>query len=117
MSDNDAKQIVMNEATKLAASLQNGKSGDPETQGRAIGLLVQMVKPLYAADFVTQQECIKSHEALVKSMAASRRTEAKRVKLNAGPFGFEGDLTPIITLALIAVGSVGGLVYVIWRHL
>jgi hypothetical protein len=74
-----------------------------------------MVKPLYAADFVTQQECMKSHELLLKNIAADRKAEAKRVRLKAGIFGFEGDLTPAITLALIAMAAVGGLIYVIWH--
>lgn len=113
MSDNYAKQIVLEEAGHLAKSLQNGKSGDPETQGRAIGLLVKMITPLYEADFVTKQECLLSHDVLVKQMKSLQKTETKKVNLKAGPLQFEGAITPLIAVLAIAGIAIAGMIYLI----
>ena len=90
---NHAKKIVVDEAESLAKELQNGHAGDPHYQGRAIALIVKMITPLYVADFVTKDECLKQHDVL---------RAGKVVKLKAGPFCFEGSISP----ALVLVGSI-----------
>jgi hypothetical protein len=102
---NHAKQIVVDEATQLANDLQNGHAGDPHTQGRAIGLLVKMITPMYTADFVTVEECRKQHAP----------KPANQIKLKAGPFGFEGDLTPSLMLCGVVFGCFGGLLFIIGK--
>lgn len=102
---NHAKQIVVEEATQLAQDLQNGHAGDPHTQGRAIGLIVKMITPLYEADFVTVEDCRKQHEPKTNN----------QIKLKAGPFGFEGALTPSLVLVGMFVAGVGGLGFVIGK--
>lgn len=136
MTQSNAKEIVIEEAKELAGKLQNGKAGDPETQGRAIGLLVKMVTPLYAADFVTSEDCRKSHERLtqdecrksheklvtrdefqktIDTMASANKIQSKSIKLNFGSFGFEGNLTPAIALALTAIGSIAAVILIVWK--
>jgi hypothetical protein len=99
--DNHAKQIVMDEAARLADKLQNGNAGCMETQGRAIGLLVKMITPLYTAEFVTAQECRESR-AKIKSVKG-----ISRIKI--GPVEIEGQVTKALlahSIPLICCGLV-----------
>jgi hypothetical protein len=57
--NNHAKQIVLDEAECMAKKLTNGSAGCQITQGRAIALLVKMIRPLYENEFVTEEDCKK----------------------------------------------------------
>ena len=98
---NHAKQIVIDEAECLAEKLSNGKAGCAETQGRAIGLLVQMVSPMFAAEFVTVEDCRNQHKELEK---------AKKARIKIGPLEFEGILNP--TIGLFCLATTAGFVFV-----
>jgi hypothetical protein len=99
---NHAKKIVIDEAEQLSKELQNGHSGDPHTQGRAIALIVKMITPLYTADFVTKEECFAQHDVL---------RAGKVVKLKAGPFCFEGSISPALTLVFVMLAGLGIILY------
>ena len=105
--NNHAKQIVIGEANKLVADLQNGHAGDLEVHGRAIGLIVQMVTPLYEAEFVTVQECREVHKTTKK--------EGKITKLKFGPLQFEGQITTALLLNILPFACCGFLFYILGR--
>lgn len=127
---NHAKKIVMDEAEEYAKQLQNGKAGDPHTQGRAIALIVKMICPMYAADFVTMEECKRQHDSMaVAALTAKEIIEeykrqiepqpsaivGKRIELKAGPFEFKGNFSPQVFLAFLTIASVFGLVLVVGK--
>ncbi len=89
--NNHAKQIIIDQATSLAEKLQNGDSSCLKTQGRAIGLLVLMITPLYKAEFVTVDECKQSHDKMLTN-------KKKITKIKIGPIVIEGPLTTTILL-------------------
>lgn len=93
--DNHAKQIVIDEATCLAEKLQNGNAGCAETQGRAVALLVKMVTPLYAAEFMTVEEC--------KSVHQNGNPRKKLTRLKIGPVEVEGPLTSAILVNIAPI--------------
>lgn len=86
--DNHAKQIVIDEATELADSLQNGNAGCPQTQGKAIALLVKMITPLYQAEFMTVEECVRVHK--------NGNGKKPITRLKIGPVEIEGTITTAI---------------------
>ncbi len=88
--NNHAKQIVIDQANCLAEKLENGHSSCVKTQGRAIGLLVKMITPLYKAEFVTVEDCKQSHDRM--------QTDKKITKIKIGPVAIEGPLTTAIIL-------------------
>jgi len=103
--NNHAKQIVIDQATGLANKLQNGSAGCTETQGKAIGLLVQMVTPLYEADFITVQEC--------KENRAKSNTEKKTTKIKLGPIEIEGPLTTTAILQCMPIVCCGIIIFMV----
>ena len=103
--NNHAKKIVIEEATGLAAKLQNGNAGCAETQGRAIGLLVKMITPLYAADFVTVDECRRQH--------AGDNTKFSRIRV--GPFSIEGCFGPTITLIIFNMAFMAAVFFAVGK--
>ena len=107
--NNHAKQIVIEEAEKLAAELQNGGAGDPLIQGRAISLIVKMVTPLYQAEFVTVRECQTMHDKTVK------QSRHRNTRLKIGPIEIEGPLKASLILNSIPFACVAALTFVIGR--
>ena len=103
---NHAKQIVIEEAECLAQKLQNGNAGCPETQGRAIALLVKMITPLYTAEFVTVEECV----AKSKSCKVVRST-----KIKVGPVAIEGRITTALLMNSVPLICVGILVFILGK--
>ncbi len=93
--DNHAKQIVIDEATRLADKLQDGSAGCAETQGKAVALLVKMITPLYEADFVTVEECERVHR--------SPNGSKKITRLKIGPVEVEGPLTAAILVNIAPI--------------
>ena len=93
--DNHAKKIVIDEATRLADKLQDDSAGCPETQGKAVALLVKMITPLYEAEFMTVEECGRIHG---KSKGSKKLT---RIKI--GPVELEGPLTTAILVNIAPV--------------
>ncbi len=93
--DNHAKQIVIDEATRLADKLQNGGAGCAETQGKAVALLVKMITPLYEAEFMTVEECERVHQ---KSTGSKKIT-----RLKIGPVEVEGPLTSAILVNIAPI--------------
>jgi len=108
-----AKQIVVDEAASYAKKLQNGSAADPITQGRAIGLLVKMVTPLYEANLRTVEDC----EGLRKGCQGRIVKSKNPIKLKLGPVAFEGFVTPAILLALpnIVICVSGGFALGRWQ--
>lgn len=99
--DDHAKKIVLKAAKKLVSELQNGNSGCPQTQGRAIALIVEMIAPLYMAKFITINQCDARHKKV-------KQIKTTRIKL--GPFEVEGHITSAIiinTIPLICCGILG----------
>lgn len=103
---NHAKKIVVEEAAQLADELQNGNGGDLSTQGRAIGLIVKMITPLYEADFVTTQECGKLREDLRGEFIPGVLTEFKEAGSTLKFAGVELSGKPVTALLLKAMGLV-----------
>jgi len=56
---NHAKQTVLKQADKLVQKLNNGSAGCLETQGNAMALMLDMLRPLYENEFVTVEDCKK----------------------------------------------------------
>lgn len=74
MSDNDdIKGLLDHDFESIEAQLQNGHGGDPETQGRALALLLRHVRILVRRSTVTETECLK------------RRADCPGVKLFTNP--------------------------------
>lgn len=93
--DNHAKQIVIDEAIRLANKLQDGSAGCAETQGKAVALLVKMITPLYEAEFMTVGECERVHR---------RPNEGKKItRLKIGPVEVEGPLTAAILVNIAPI--------------
>ena len=93
--DNHAKQIVIDEATRLANKLENGSAGCAETQGKAVALLVKMITPLYEAEFMTVEECGRVHR--------SSNWSKKITRLKIGPVEVEGPLTAAILVNIVPI--------------
>ena len=105
--DNHAKKIVIEQAIGLADKLQNGNAGCAETQGKAIGLLVKMITPLYEAEFVTTQECINRLNRF------KRQKKSTRIKI--GPVEVEGPLTTAMILHVLPVICYGLLIFMVGK--
>ena len=74
MSDNDdIKGLLDHDFESIEAQLQNNHRGDPETQGRALALLLRHVRILVRRSTVTETECLK------------RRADCPGVKLFSHP--------------------------------
>lgn len=58
-----AKETVLLQADGLEDKLQNGHGADLATHGAALLLLLQMIKPIFKARFVTEEECLARIEA------------------------------------------------------
>lgn len=84
---NDARQIVIDEATELSARLQNGSSEDQHVQGRAIGLLTKMVTSMYSSNFVTVEMC---------------ENKINKTSLKFGTFAITGK-TPVLMAFILGV--------------
>ena len=104
--DNHAKQIVIEEAESLANDLQNGRAGDPHTQGKAIALIVKMITPLYQAEFVTISDCRQMHEI---------RKTGKTTKIKLGPFSIEGHITTALVASLSPIVCCGILGFIVGK--
>ena len=115
---NHAKKIVIDEATSLADQLQNGGAGDTHLQGKAIGLMVKMITPLYEADFVTTQSCAairmecreeasKIHDKITTDVIeqCSKLSPIKTTKavMKLGPLELQGTVVPIAAILLVLV--------------
>ena len=127
--DNHAKQIVIGQAEELAEKLANGSGADPKTQGQAIGLLVQMVKPMYAAEFVTIQACAstrglcakredKKHREILQKIEyavqnGSNGPKQKKATLQLGPLSLAGPVVPIFVVLAVLLVPTGALLYVL----
>lgn len=107
---NHAKKIVLDEACGLAKKLENGHAGNSETQGQAIALLVKMISPLYAAEFVTMEECRRQHTLLRK-----KDPDRKPMRINLGPLKLEGNFSPVVLMALFMVIGIGCLIYALGK--
>lgn len=105
--DNHAKQIVIDEATRLAEKLQNGNAGCVETQGKAISLLVKMITPLYEAEFMTVKECERVHR--------SNNGGKKITRLKIGPVEVEGHLTTVILVNLVPLVCCGACLFTLGK--
>ena len=99
---NHAKKIVIDEAACLAEKLQNGKSNCVETQGKAIALIVKMLTPLYEADFVTVEQCRKTHENLKKEESES----GELTELAVGPMHIKGKINVAYLLIFLCLAGV-----------
>ena len=103
--DNHAKKIVIKRAKTLTADLSNGSAGNVKKQGEALGLIVEMITPLYEAEFVTADECKEKQNKVTKHRSS-------RIKL--GPFEFEGQISTTLIqkapsiLCLVGVGFMVG---------
>ncbi len=60
--ENHAKETVLLEVESLDVALSNGHATDPETHGKALLLLLRMVKPIFNARLVTEEECADKME-------------------------------------------------------
>jgi hypothetical protein len=103
---NHAKQIVLDEAADLVSQLQNGCAEDQHTQGRATALLLKMMSPLYAAEFVTIEDCQKQHKEI---------EQGKKVNIKLGPIAFEGNFNPTVFLSLAFLGVFGAFFFAIGK--
>jgi len=56
--ESHAKETVLNQIGNLETQLTNGDAGNLETHGAALLLLIQMIKPIFNAQLVTEDECI-----------------------------------------------------------
>jgi len=54
--ENNAKEVLIKQAEYYEAKLANGSGSDPETQGKAIVLLIALIKPLVRATLVTEAD-------------------------------------------------------------
>ena len=106
--ENHAKKIVIDEATDLADKLQNGHGADPSTQGKAIGLLVKMITPLYEAEFVTIEGCRAMHDQ------AAAKT-AKTTKIKIGPVEYSGPVSSAVIMNIGPTICCGGMFYAVGR--
>lgn len=109
--DNNAKQIVIDQATDLAKKLQNGNAGCVDTQGKAIGLIVKMITPLYKASFVTTNDCKKLRQESHPDI--KRHIKSMRVKV--GPVEVEGPLVGSVITNIVPVMCCCAIVYVIGK--
>ncbi len=105
--DNHAKKIVIDQATCLADKLQNGSAGCAETQGKAIGLLVKMITPLYEAEFVTTKDCETKHK--------ERKGMKTLTKIKIGPIQVEGALTTAMMLHSLPVIGCGLIIFMVGK--
>jgi len=69
----DIKGLLDHDFESIEAQLQNGHGGDPETQGRALALLLRHVRILVRRSTVTEKEC------------QARRADCPGVKLFSHP--------------------------------
>jgi len=69
----DIKGLLDHDFEAIETELQNGHGGDPETQGRALALLLRHVRILVRRSTVTEDECRK------------RRADCPGVKLFTNP--------------------------------
>jgi len=67
-----AKKTVMDQAMTLEVQLSNGHAGDPNTHGAALLLLLQMIKPIFNACLVTEEECLDRMENCPNTKNAGR---------------------------------------------
>lgn len=105
-NDNNAKQIVIDEAVCLAAKLQNGDAGCVETQGRAIAHIVKMLTPLYQADFVTTEKCKKIHQVM---------NNRKTTRIKIGPIEIEGPLATTVLVNCAPLLCCGIMLYMVGK--
>ena len=57
--ESHAKQTVLGQVEAIQANLSNGHKADPETHGAALLILIQMMKPIFNACLVTEDECLE----------------------------------------------------------
>lgn len=105
-----AKKIVIDEATDLVKQLQNGSAGDSHTQGKAIGLLVKMIIPLFAADFMTKKDCSERLEGIC---SAERKNKLTRIKI--GPVVLEGAISILLMQNMLPLLGVSIAVFVLGK--
>ncbi len=108
--NNSAKEIVIEEAESLASDLQNGHSGDPHTQGRAIGLLVKMITPMYRASFMTEDKCEE-----IRKQTAEKGKGSKRTRIKIGPVVLEGAISNAILANIVPLCCIGVTVFVLGK--
>jgi len=106
--NNHAKKIVIEQAEALGAKLEANGAKCVETQGQAIGLLIKMVTTMYAADFVTIEDCIKRHDKNVKE-------ENKLSRIKMGPVELEGRFGPVAILCIINFIFMGSIIFVVGK--
>lgn len=107
-----AKLAVVKRADDLAKKLQNGSAEDQQTQGEAVGLLVEMITPLYVANLVTTEECAEirqkrdkrcvSHLEEMKTIVGSMKPADDPVStMTIGKFKLTGKFVPYAFVLLI----------------
>lgn len=73
--EDNAKKVVLSQADSIQHLLENKNSkGDPEVHGAGILLLMQMIRPLFMAQFVTEDECESRREELEEHFSDRRVT-------------------------------------------
>jgi hypothetical protein len=128
---NHAKKIVIDEAEGLADQLQNGAAGDTQVQGKAIGLIVKMITPLYEADFVTVETCAATRSQCNESIISKideaiengkLRTEElidpknmSKAALKLGPLELKGGVVPMASILVAFLSPVAGMVFLIGK--
>lgn len=91
---NHAKKIVIDEANCLVDKLKNGGSNKIETQNEALGLIVKMITPLYAAEFVTIEElekCQDKHKVIIDGKVNKDNKDGV-TELSVGPMRIKGRI-------------------------
>lgn len=107
--DNHAKQLVIKQARILTEDLQNGGAGDQHKQGQAVGLLLEMLTPIYEAEFVTVKECGEMHAKQVKVSVPT--------KIKLGPFQIEGNITAALLMNSFPILCCGGMFFALGKSL
>jgi len=133
--ENHAKQIVLGQAKELADKLFNGNAGDTQIQGQAIGLVIQMITPLYEADFMTESGCAMirlhceqhqkaSHDKIINKIeqiaAIREEKEAETTKyagatLKLGPLSLKGPVVPIFIILSVLLTPTAAIMYILGR--
>lgn len=105
---NHAKQIVIDEATDLVKKLNEEGLDDPKVNVQATSLILRMITPMFAAEFVTVDDCKQKHKSM-------RDPDKKLVKLRLGPFAVEGNFSPLIFMMLFMMVGIGCLIYALGK--
>jgi len=103
----DAKDIVIKQAQELADILKNGNAADLNTHGKAIGLIIDMVCPIFNANLVTLEDCKRNQEECrIHNIALNKEVSDGITDLSVGPVHIKGRVNALMVMVIILTAGV-----------